>query len=74
MSHVLVTGSAGTIGRPLCEELRRRGHAVRAFDRAPTPDVAGAIVADAAAVQAAMRGIDAVVQLAAQPHVPLDDG
>jgi len=71
MSHVLVTGSAGTVGRPLCEELRRRGHVVRAFDCAPTPDVAGGIVADiadAAAVHAAMRGVDALVHLAAQPH------
>jgi len=71
MAHVLVTGSAGTVGRPLCEELARRGHAVRALDLTPTPDVADAIVADvadAAAVHAAMRGVDAVVHLAAQPH------
>jgi uronate dehydrogenase len=71
MANVLVTGSAGTVGRPLCAELLRRGHAVRAFDRAPTPDVADAVVADVAdaeAVRAAMRGMDAVVHLAAQPH------
>ena len=71
MSKVLVTGSAGTVGRPLCEELRRRGHAVRGLDRAPTPDVEDAVVADiadAAAVRAAARGVDAVVHLAAQPH------
>src|SRR5580765_7312114 len=71
MANVLVTGSAGTVGRPLCDELRRRGHVVRAFDRAPTPDVADAPVgdvADAEAVRAAMRGIDAVVHLAAEPH------
>jgi uronate dehydrogenase len=71
MAHVLVTGSAGTVGRPLCEEVARRGHALRALDRAPTPDVADAVVADvadAAAVHAAMRGVDAVVHLAAQPH------
>ena len=71
MSHVLVTGSAGTVGRPLCEELGRRGHVVRGLDRAPTPDVANAVVADvadAAAVHAAMRGMEAVVHLAAQPH------
>ena len=71
MAKVLVTGSAGTVGRPLCEELGRRGHVVRALDVAPTPDVADAVVADvadAAAVQAAMRGVDAVVHLAAQPH------
>jgi uronate dehydrogenase len=68
---VLVTGSAGTVGRPLCDELRRRGHAVRGFDRAPTPDVADAVVADVAdgaAVNAAMAGVDALVHLAAQPH------
>ena len=44
---------------------------MRALDVAPTPDVADAViadVADAAAVQAAMRGVDAVVHLAAQPH------
>jgi uronate dehydrogenase len=68
---VLVTGSAGTVGRPLCDELRRRGHAVRGFDRAPTPDVADAVVADVAdgaAVNAAMAGVDVLVHLAAQPH------
>jgi uronate dehydrogenase len=68
---VLVTGSAGTVGRPLCEELRRRGHVVRGFDRAPTPGLEDAIegdVADAAAVDAAMRGMDALVHLAAQAH------
>jgi len=71
MAKVLVTGSAGTVGWPLCEELGRRGHVVRALDVAPTPNVADAViadVADAAAVQAAMRGVDAVVHLAAQPH------
>jgi len=71
MANVLVTGSAGTVGRPACAELARRGHVVRAFDRAPTPDVADAVVgdvADAAAVHAAMRGMDAVVHLAAEPH------
>src|SRR6476469_3089431 len=71
MSKVLITGSAGTVGRPLCDELRRRGHAVRAFDRAPTPDVEDALlgdVADAAAVNAATAGVEVVVHLAAQPH------
>jgi uncharacterized protein YbjT (DUF2867 family) len=32
MLHVLVTGSAGTVGRPLCEELRRRGHVDLGFE------------------------------------------
>jgi len=68
---VLVTGSAGTAGRPLCEELRRRGHTVRGLDCAPSVDLEDAVVADiadAGAVRAATRGMDAVVHLAAQPH------
>jgi uronate dehydrogenase len=71
MSKVLVTGSAGTVGRPLCDELRRRGHVVRGLDLAPTPELADAVIADVAdaeAVRAATRGMDAVVHLAAQPH------
>ena len=71
MSKILVTGSAGTVGRPLCAELRRRGHVVRGFDRAPTPDLDDAVVADVAdavAVSAATRGMDAIVHLAAEPH------
>ena len=68
---VLVTGSAGTVGRPVCQELARRGHAVRGFDRASvrpswrTRCVAD--IADEAAVRAAVRGMEAVVHLAAQP-------
>ena len=72
LSHmkVLVTGSAGHVGQPVCRELFRRGHAVRGFDRVPTPGVEDALVADIAepeSVAAAMRGRDAVVHLAAQP-------
>lgn len=32
LARVLVTGSRGTIGRPLVEELRRRGHRVNGID------------------------------------------
>jgi dTDP-glucose 4,6-dehydratase len=32
MSTILVTGSLGTLGRPLCAELRRRGHVVWGCD------------------------------------------
>jgi len=67
--RVLVTGSAGAIGRPVCRELRARGHFVRGFDlkASPVADevVVGSIV-DAAAVEAAMEGITAVVHLAAE--------
>ena len=68
---VLVTGSAGTVGRPVCDELALRGHVVRGLDVIATPALADAVVADvadAAAVRAAVRGMDAVVHLAAQPH------
>jgi len=71
MLKVLVTGSAGTVGRPVCDELARRGHVVRGLDLAATPAIADAVVADvadAAAVREAVRGMDAVVHLAAQPH------
>ena len=55
----------------MCDELARRGHVVRGLDLAATPAVADAVVADiadAAAVREAVRGMDAVVHLAAQPH------
>ncbi|MBI4333589.1 MAG: NAD(P)-dependent oxidoreductase [Chloroflexi bacterium] len=33
MTNVLVTGGLGAVGRPLCQELRRRGHRVWISDR-----------------------------------------
>jgi uronate dehydrogenase len=71
MARVLVTGSAGAIGRPVSAELRDRGHQVRAFDRVPSPGEPDTVVADIAdpeAVREAMRDVDAVVHLAAEPH------
>jgi uronate dehydrogenase len=67
---ILVTGSAGAVGRPVCRELLRRGHAVRGLDRAPSPgleDQIEADIADAEPVRAAVRGVEAVIHLAAQP-------
>ena len=76
MARVLVTGSAGAIGRPVCAELRAHGHFVRAFDLASTPDVDEALIGDVAdrdAVEQAVRGVDAVVHLAAIPNdAPLE--
>jgi nucleoside-diphosphate-sugar epimerase len=66
---VVVTGSAGRLGRAACRELATRGWHVRAFDRAPSP-VGESIVADladAAAVTAVLQGADALVHLAATP-------
>ena len=56
---VLVTGSAGIVGRPVVEALRARGHEVRGFDRRPSPGLDDAVVADLtdepAAREAAVR-------------------
>jgi uronate dehydrogenase len=70
--RVLVTGAAGAIGQPVCVELERRGHAVRGFDRRAGygADFVQADLADRAAVDRAMQGVDAVVHLGAMP----DDG
>lgn len=67
---VLVTGSAGRIGRAVVAELQARGYLVRGFDRVPTPGLADAIVADltdAAAIRRAVEGAGTVIHLAATP-------
>src|SRR5579875_801871 len=69
-SPVLVTGSAGRIGRVVVSELRAQGYVVRGFDREPTPGLPDAIVADltdAAAVRRAVEGAGTVIHLAATP-------
>jgi uronate dehydrogenase len=71
MQRVLVTGSAGAVGRPVVEELVRRGHEVRGFDLVPTPGLSDAVVgdlADAEAVARATEGTKAVVHLGAYPN------
>ena len=68
--RVLVTGSAGTIGRIVCRALLARGHAVRAFDLQPTPAVDDARVGsitDRTAVDSAAAGMTTLVHLAATP-------
>ena len=67
---VLVTGSAGRVGQAVVKELLARGHAVRGFDRVPSPGLADGIVGnitDAAAVQRAMAGVKTLIHLAATP-------
>jgi nucleoside-diphosphate-sugar epimerase len=68
--RILVTGSAGTIGKLAVGALRARGHHVRGFDRVPTPAASEQVVGqltDGAAVHAACAGMDAVIHLAATP-------
>src|SRR5262249_3526116 len=70
MQSVLVTGSAGRIGRPFVRELKARDHCVRGFDLAATPDADESISAnltDAAAVRRAAEGVETLIHLAATP-------
>jgi uronate dehydrogenase len=67
---VLVTGSAGRIGRAVVAELQARGKPVRGFDRVPTPGTTDNIVGDltdVAAVRRAVEGVGTVIHLAATP-------
>jgi nucleoside-diphosphate-sugar epimerase len=68
--RVLVTGSSGRIGRAVVTELQARGVPVRGFDRTATPGLADMVVGtltSEADVMRAMRGVQAVVHLAATP-------
>jgi nucleoside-diphosphate-sugar epimerase len=67
---VLVTGASGLLGGAVARELATRGHDVRAFQRRPAGlsgilDVPGSVT-DADAIRSALRGVDAVVHLAAK--------
>ncbi|MDX1890516.1 NAD-dependent epimerase/dehydratase family protein [Mycolicibacterium sp. 050158] len=72
LGRVLVTGGSGFVGTNLVTELLDRGHAVRSFDRAPSPlaardgleTVVGDIT-DPADVAAVVAGIDTVIHTAA---------
>src|SRR5256886_11512505 len=77
--RVLVTGGAGFVGATLVRRLVGSGHAVRVLDNYSTGDasyLAGVDaelvegdIRDAAALDAALAGIDAVVHLAAAGSV-----
>jgi nucleoside-diphosphate-sugar epimerase len=78
----LVTGGAGFIGSHIVDELVRRGHSVVVLDNLSTGkesnlasvrkkiELSTGSVTDLAAVQAACRGADYVVHLAARTSVP----
>ncbi len=73
--RVLVTGANGFVGAALCAELHERSCPVRAAVRSAASRVAGAEVAVVGAIDGrtewneALRGVDAVVHLAARVHV-----
>jgi len=68
--HILVTGSAGRIGRAAVAALTAGGWRVRGFDRVPTPGTNDFVVGDLtdlAALQRAANGAGAVIHLGATP-------
>lgn len=67
---VLVTGSAGAMGRAVTAELVSRGHRVRGFDRVETAGATESIVGsitDPKAIGRAAEGVEALIHLAATP-------
>lgn len=84
-SSILITGGAGFIGSHLADELLARGHRVRVLDSldpqvhgedrarpaylAPEVDLVVGDVRDRAAVDAALKGVDAVYHFAARVGV-----
>ena len=68
--RVLVTGANGAVGRPVVRALKADGHDVRGFDRDAGESVTHrGDLTDAAAVRAAVEGVEVVVHLAACPDV-----
>jgi len=70
VKKILVTGSAGGVGRIVSRELTEAGHTVRGFDRIATPSVDDSLVGDildSAAVLEAATGMDTLIHLAATP-------
>ena len=69
--RVLVTGSTGAIGQPVCEHLLKRGHYVRGFARRPTPGVEDYVqgdLDDRDKVRQAVEGMDTIIHLGAYPN------
>jgi len=67
---ILVTGSAGRLGRAAVSALVAAGWRVRGFDRRPTPGTSGFVVGDLAqgeAVQQAAAGVAAIIHLGGEP-------
>jgi len=68
--RVLVTGASGLLGGAVARAVAAAGHEVRTFQRRPSgiPGIADSLgsVTDPAAVADAVRGMDAVVHLAAK--------
>ena len=75
--RVLLTGGTGSVGKPVCDELVRRGHEVTVVGRRENMDVGDAQyrsvdITDWEDVLQALEGFERVVHLAAIPN-PHDD-
>ena len=71
--RILVTGGLGGVGRPLVQRLLDHGHTVRVTDRKAEPAIDGAAcvagdLTDFATIREHVRGMDAIVHLAALTH------
>lgn len=71
--HVLITGGTGTVGRLTVERLVRSGHDVRVIGLDDAMSIAGAEyrtcdINNYAELRQQVKGIDAIVHLAALPH------
>lgn len=74
----LITGADGFVGKPLCAELLRRGHPVRAAVRAADAPAGNIEQAAVGSIDGAtdwsivLRGVGVVIHLAARVHVMSD--
>jgi uronate dehydrogenase len=69
--RVLVTGSTGAIGQPVCKHLLARGHTVRGLARRPTPGLDDYVMGDLSdrdKVRQAVDGMDVIIHLGAYPN------
>jgi nucleoside-diphosphate-sugar epimerase len=76
LARILVTGAAGFIGRGLCHELARRGHAVLGITRRSAPPVARVELCPVGNIgpqtdwSRHLAGVDIVFHLATRAHRP----
>jgi uronate dehydrogenase len=71
---ILVTGSAGRLGQAAVKEFQRQQYRVIGIDSKPTPGLATALVdslQNPVLLREIMRGVDAVLHLAATPDDPV---